>query len=135
MLRRSIDKGMRWYLAQRYKRIHHYMHHPLAVQKSWLHNLITSASQTEWGSNFDFTKIKSRKDFAKAMPISDYEDLKPYIQRMMQGEKDVLWHGETKWFSKSSGTTSSKSKYIPVTSQNLRTVSYTHLTLPTICSV
>ncbi len=121
MIRRSIDHGMRWYLAQRYKRIHHYMYAPLAVQKSWLHNLITSAKQTEWGSQYDFTQIKTRKDFAKSMPIQDYESLKPYIDRMMLGEKDVLWHGETRWFSKSSGTTSSKSKYIPVTAQNLRT--------------
>ena len=120
MVRKSIDIFMRWYLAQRYKRIKRYMDFPVLVQERWLDNMKTAASFTEWGKQYDFSKIKTRKDFASCMPIQDYESLKPYIERMMLGEPDVLWGGEVKWFSKSSGTTSSKSKFIPVSSQNLR---------------
>ena len=82
--------------------------------------LIKSAQFTEWGRKFDYKSIRSEEDFANRVPIQDYESLKPFIERMMFGEKDVLWHGETRWFSKSSGTTSAKSKYIPVSNQNLQ---------------
>jgi len=111
---------MRWYLAQRYKHIHAFYQNPHPIQKKWFNYLIKSAQLTEWGEIFDYKNIRSVEDFANRVPIQDYESLKPFIERMMMGEKNVLWHGETRWFSKSSGTTSAKSKYIPVSNQNLQ---------------
>ena len=119
-MRKVINKGMRWYLAQRYKHIHAFSQNPHPIQKKWFDYLITSAQFTEWGKKFDYKNIKTPTDFAERVPIQDYESLKPFIERMMLGEKDVLWHGETRWFSKSSGTTSAKSKFIPVSNQNIK---------------
>ena len=69
----------------------------------------------------DFRRIRTPQDFARQVPVQDYESLKPYINRMMHGERNVLWNGQVRWFSKSSGTTNDKSKYIPVTIGNLKT--------------
>lgn len=119
-MRKVINKGMRWYLAQRYKHIYAFYQNPHPIQQKWFSYLVRSAQNTEWGKRFGYDQIKSQEEFARRVPIQDYESLKPYIERMMQGEKDVLWHGETRWFSKSSGTTSAKSKFIPVSTQNLK---------------
>lgn len=118
-IRKIINHGMRWYLAQRYKHIHAFYENPLPIQKKWFEYLIRSARNTEWGKAHGFQYIKTQEDFSNQVGIQDYASLKPFIERAMQGERDVLWHGETKWFSKSSGTTSAKSKFIPVTDQNL----------------
>ena len=96
------------------------MEQPRVFQRRMLHDLVRSATWTEWGRKHHFTQIREPSDFAEAIPLQDYEGLKPYIQRMMYGEKDVLWHGQVRWFSKSSGTTNDKSKFIPVTAQNLK---------------
>lgn len=96
------------------------MQYPHKVQQQVLEQLIQGAKHTEWGLKHNFKKVKSQADFARHVPISDYEDLYPYIKRMLLGERDVLWNGAVRWFSKSSGTTSGKSKFIPVTRQNLR---------------
>ncbi len=119
-MRKWINRSMRWYLAQRYKGIAKYMKHPHRFQRALLTQIIQATKHTEWGKQYQFHKIKSLSDFSQQLPITDYEQLKPYIQRMMMGEKDVLWSGQVKWFSKSSGTTSDKSKFIPVTNQNLK---------------
>lgn len=96
----------------------HFMKHPFEVQNAVFKNLIQSASHTEWGKMHNYKAIKTIEEFRKNVPIQDYESHKPYITRMMEGESDVLWSGKVEWFSKSSGTTSDKSKYIPVSRQN-----------------
>jgi len=96
------------------------MEHPHEAQSAVLKELIQSTKHTEWGRNHDFKSVKTQADFAERVPIQDYESLKPYIERMMLGESDVLWSGKVKWFAKSSGTTSDKSKYIPVSKTNLK---------------
>ncbi len=120
-MRKSINKIFAWYFSQRIKRIEHFMKHPHKVQEALLFQLLKTAKNTEWGKRFDYASIKSADAFAERVPIQDYESLKPYINRMMHGEKDILWNGRTRWFSKSSGTTSDRSKFIPISSQNLRT--------------
>ena len=82
-------------------------------------NLIQSAKHTEWGKRFDYQSISSIKDFQERVPISNYESLFPYIERMMRGEQNVLWHSEIQFFSKSSGTTNARSKFIPVSKESL----------------
>ena len=119
-MRKLTNEIFRSYLNFRMRHIRRYMAHPHEVQREWFERLLLTARDTEWGQKFDFKSIKSHRQFAKRMPVQDYESLKPYIQRMMHGEKDVLWNGRIRYFSKSSGTTGDKSKFIPVSSQNLR---------------
>lgn len=119
-MRKWVNAGFRFYYAQRYRIMQRFMRHPHQVQANVFRDLLEAARHTEYGRAHGFADIRSQADFARQVPLSDYEDLKPYIQRMMHGEKDVLWHGQVRWFSKSSGTTSDKSKFIPVSAQNLK---------------
>lgn len=93
---------------------------PVAVQREVLQDLVTSAQYTEIGRRYDFSKLFSIREFKKAVPIHEYDDLKPYIQRIMQGEENLLWNTPINWFAKSSGTTSDKSKFIPVSEESLK---------------
>jgi hypothetical protein len=93
---------------------------PVAVQREVLQDLVTSAQYTEIGRRYDFSKLFSIKEFKKAVPIHEYEDLKPYINRIMQGEENLLWNTPINWFAKSSGTTSDKSKFIPISEESLQ---------------
>ncbi len=93
---------------------------PVAVQREVLQHLVTSAQYTEFGRKYNFSKLFSIKEFKKAVPIHEYDDLKPYIQRIMQGEENLLWNTPINWFAKSSGTTSDKSKFIPVSEESLQ---------------
>ena len=82
---------MRWYLKQRIGRIQKFIKNPHQVQAQVLNHLIEPTKHTLWGKKFGYRHIKSAKDFAKQVPVSSYDDLKPYIQKMMHGEKDILW--------------------------------------------
>ena len=93
---------------------------PVAVQREVLQDLVTSAQYTEIGRKYNFSKLFSIKEFKKAVPIHEYDDLKPYIQRIMQGEENLLWNTPINWFAKSSGTTSDKSKFIPISEESLQ---------------
>jgi len=119
-MRKLINKSFHWYYGQRIQRIQAFRDRPHKVQEALLFQLFQATKHTEWGKKFDYESIRSPEDFANRVPIQDYESLKPYINRMMHGEKDVLWSGRVKWFSKSAGTTSDKSKFIPVSNQNLK---------------
>lgn len=96
------------------------MENPLERQDAIFKNLIRQGRYTEWGTEYGFGDINDWKDFNERVPISQYDDIKPFIHRMMFGQKNVLWPGQVKWFAKSSGTTADKSKYIPVSSENLK---------------
>ncbi len=100
--------------------IEHWVLDPVAVQREVLQDLVTSAQYTEFGRKYDFSKLFSIKEFKKAVPVHEYEDLKSYIQRIMQGEENLLWNTPINWFAKSSGTTSDKSKFIPISEESLQ---------------
>jgi len=102
------------------KRIDRFMEHPFSTQQQLLQQLITKGQTTTYGKKYGLATVRNYEDFRQKVPLTRYEDLKPYIQSMMQGQANVLWPGKVKWFSRSSGTTSDKSKYIPVTDVNLR---------------
>jgi len=109
------------------KRIHHielFINFPHEVQGELRQYLIDSAKNTEFGKTYDFNSIKNSKDFCSQIPLHTYEDLEPYITRMRSGEQNILWHTEIKWFAKSSGTTSSKSKFIPVSKEGIEDCHY-----------
>lgn len=101
-------------------RIENWVNHPGAAQREVLQHLVTSAQYTSFGKKYNFTKLFTVKDFKKAVPIHEYDDIKPYIQRMMDGEENVLWNTPVNWYAKSSGTTSDKSKFIPISEESLQ---------------
>ncbi len=96
------------------------MRDPHETQQSIFDALIESGKDTEWGRQHHFASIQSPQNFADKIPLQDYESLKPFIHRMMEGEKDILWPGVIRMFSKSSGTTNDKSKFIPVSNEGFR---------------
>lgn len=100
-------------------RIQNWISNPVAVQREVLQHLITSAQYTEFGRKYNFEKLFSVKEYKKNVPIHEYDDIKPYILCMMEGEENVLWNTPVHWFAKSSGTTSDKSKFIPITDESL----------------
>lgn len=94
------------------------------IQRNQLRRLIKTAQNTEWGKRYGFKDILPYKTFCERVPLSTYEDLHPFIERMVNGEKDVLWPSCVRWFAKSSGTTNDRSKYIPVTQEILHHCHY-----------
>jgi len=94
--------------------------HPEEVQKQVFVNLIKKAENTLFGKDHDFKNIKNYRDFAKKVPIRDYEELKPYVDKMVSGEPDILWPGKPLYYAKTSGTTSG-AKYIPLTKESMPT--------------
>ena len=100
-------------------RIEAWKQHPVDAQREVLQDLVTAAQYTEFGRKYHFTELFNVRDFKNAVPIQDYNDLKPYIERIMQGEQNILWNTPIYWFAKSSGTTSDKSKFIPISDESL----------------
>ena len=119
-----ISSIVSWFLQKRIHQIELFKKYPHEVQREWFNKLIQEAEETEWGRNYNYSEIKSVDDFRRQVPICNYPDLEPYITRMREGQEDVLWPGEVKWFAKSSGTTNSKSKFIPVSEDALKDCHY-----------
>src|SRR6478736_4903890 len=97
-----------------------WVNNPVETQQKVFQELIHQAKDTVFGKDHHFDKIKTFQDFAKQIPVRDYEALKPYVDRVVQGEKDVLWKGKPIYFAKTSGTTSG-AKYIPLTKESMPT--------------
>ncbi len=114
-----LNSVIKWINIKRNYQLQFYRDHPLEIQNETLLSLLNNAENTQWGKKHNYAKISSVKDFRKAVPLQKYNDIKPFVDRLREGEKDLLWPGEVKWFAKSSGTTSDKSKFIPVTKESL----------------
>lgn len=110
----------KWWIKKRIHQIEHFQKNPLDVQKDMLHSLIRKAQNTVFGKEHDFKSIKSIRQFQERVPVSGYKKISPYIDRLLKGEQNVLWPSKIKWFAKSSGTTSGKSKLIPVSQEALK---------------
>ncbi len=108
----------------RYSRMEDWMNDPIAVQRQVLQELITHGQYTCFGCRHQFHNIFNIRTFKEHIPISEYEDIKSYIHLLMQGEENMLWNTPVKWFAKSSGTTSDRSKFIPVTDESLEECHY-----------
>ena len=93
---------------------------PIETQNAVFKSLMDQAKDTQFGKDHDFKNIKTHSDFISQVPIRDYEDLKPYVERVVAGEADILWKGKPLYFAKTSGTTSG-SKYIPITKESMPT--------------
>jgi hypothetical protein len=103
----------------RHWRIEQWITDPVAAQREVLQDLVTHAQYTEFGRKYGLKELYSIRSFKQHVPIHEYEDLKPYIDRLMQGEENLLWNTPVNWFAKSSGTTNDKSKFIPITQESL----------------
>lgn len=112
------------YFAPRFHRLERYVTHATEIQEQVFKRLIDKAAPTEWGKKYDYASIKDYAQFCKRVPVQTYEEVKPWVERIRQGEQNLLWPGNTIWFAKSSGTTNDKSKFIPVTSDSIQDTHY-----------
>ncbi|HTN35880.1 MAG TPA: GH3 auxin-responsive promoter family protein [Arachidicoccus sp.] len=108
----------------RHWRIEEWLLHPIDTQREVLQDLVTHGQNTSLGRKYGFSNLFDTRQFKEAVPIHEYEDIKPYIDRIMKGEENVLWNTPVSWFAKSSGTTSDKSKFIPITTESLEDCHY-----------
>ena len=102
------------------KRIYKWANNPYKTQDKVFQKLILKAKNTAFGKDHDFASIKNYEDFKARVKVNDYEGLRPYVDRIVTGEKDVLWKGKPLYFAKTSGTTSG-AKYIPITKDSMPT--------------
>jgi len=100
------------------KKVSKWANNPIETQDTVFKNLISEATSTLFGKDHDFININSYEDYVKRVPIRNYEDLKPYISKVVAGEKDILWKGKPIYFATTSGTTSG-AKYIPITKESM----------------
>jgi hypothetical protein len=113
-----------WLIKKRIHQIDLFIKFPLEVQQELLLELTQKASNTTIGKQYRFAQIKGHKQFVQAVPLQTYEDLVPYIDRLMKGEQELLWPTPIHWFAKSSGTTSQRSKLLPVSKESLEECHY-----------
>ncbi len=108
------------FLAHRREAIDFFMRHPQEVQQRQLEQLLRQAQQTAFGLEYGFGTIRQYDQFVSRVPVNDYDRFESLIARSRAGQRNVTWPGEIAWFAKSSGTTGSKSKFIPVTTEGLQ---------------
>ncbi len=115
----GIKGRVAWWLARRYARKHRKEANAAAYyQAAVFQELVSRAEYTAFGKEHSFHEILTYSDYQQAVPVRDYEAFRPYVQRIIRGEKNVLWPGRPKYFAKTSGTTSGV-KYIPITAESL----------------
>ncbi|MCT4616008.1 MAG: GH3 auxin-responsive promoter family protein [Marinifilaceae bacterium] len=114
-----INSIVNWLNVKRLSQIDFFKQHPNEIQNETLAKLLKKANRTEFGQNYDFKTIDCLSKFRERIPIHKYEDLHLYIERLRKGEQNILWPTEIRWFAKSSGTTNTKSKFIPVSKDTL----------------
>ena len=114
-IRSTLAKPFAAYIA---KQTNQWSHRPTQFQIQTFKHLIKVGSSTLFGKDHGFESIRTHEDFKKQVPVRDYEALKPYIEKVLQGEPDILWKGKPAYFAKTSGTTSG-TKYIPITKDSV----------------
>ena len=114
-----INSIIYWFNVKRLHQIELFKKYPGNVQREVFMKLIRQAEETEWGKKYHYKDIESIKQFQARVPIQTYEDIVPYVDRQRSGEQNILWPSDIKWYAKSSGTTSEKSKFIPVSPEAL----------------
>jgi len=119
-----INRIAKNFFAVHQKNVERMMLYPIDCQQQCFDYLIKTAKNTDFGKKYEYRYIRQYDTFRDRVPINDYKSLYPSIERMIMGEKNVLWQGKTTWFSKSSGTTGSKSKFIPVSRESLFECNY-----------
>ncbi len=120
----SITQFIKPLFDSRLKKIDLYNTQAGEIQSQVLKNLLSKAAHTEWGETYNYFTIQSYHDFRSRVPIQTYEEIKPYVERMLNGEQNILWPSTIQWFAKSSGTTNDKSKFLPVSKEALKDTHY-----------
>lgn len=113
-----------WVMKKRLHQIDLFRKYPLEVQHELFERMLQNAAKTAFTQQFQLAKITDYHSFRSEIPLQDYDTMKPWIDRLMAGEQNLLWPQDTKWFAKSSGTTSDRSKFIPVTRESLEECHY-----------
>lgn len=121
---RIVTNGFSFFYRHRQRIVESYNQQSEAIQHNQLKKLLKKAGHTEWGIKYDYQSIHDYATFAQRVPLQSYDSLKPFIERMVNGEKNILWPSTVKWYAKSSGTTNDKSKFIPVTPEILYNCHY-----------
>ncbi len=119
-----IPSIINWLNVKRINQIELFKKYPHETQKEALYRLLAKAASTEWGLKYGYSSITSVKEYQSRIPVQTYDDIIPYVERLKRGEANLLWPGEIKWFAKSSGTTSTKSKFIPMSREALEDCHY-----------
>lgn len=119
-----IPSIVRWLNTNRLNQIEHFRKYPVETQQEVLFSIISTAAMTEWGKEYGYSSIRSEREYQSRVPVSTYEDYLPYIEKLQKGENNLTWPGVIKWFAKSSGTTSTKSKFIPISRESLEGCHY-----------
>jgi len=101
-------------------RIRNWRNHPVSAQRDVLQDLVTAGQYTSFGRIYHFSDLFSVKNFKSKVPVHDYEGLVFHIEKMMKGEENILWNSPINWYAKSSGTTNTKSKFIPISEESLQ---------------
>lgn len=109
-----INSILSLFTQKRLVQIEHFKNNPVKVQRNTLQELLAKAANTEYGRKYRFDTILTAEQYRERLPVIHYEEISNDIHRMMEGENNILWPEEVKWFAKSSGTTNAKSKFIPV---------------------
>jgi hypothetical protein len=119
-----INTFMTWLFKNRINQIDKFKKYPIDVQQELFFELVKAARKTDFGKKHGFSDIRTYSDFANQVPVHDYEQMKPYIEETMRGKQNVIWPSTISWFSKSSGTTGGRSKFIPVSQEALEDCHY-----------
>lgn len=114
-----VNSIFTWIMKKRMHQIELFIKYPYDVQDEWFQTLISTAKNTEWGKKYGYESILNQDQFKERVPLQNYDTLKPYIEKMLSGQHNVLWPSEIKWFAKSSGTTNDRSKFIPVSEESM----------------
>ena len=114
-----VNSIFTWIMKKRMHQIELFIKYPYDVQDEWFQTLISTAKNTEWGKKYGYESILNQDQFKERVPLQNYDTLKPYIEKMLNGQHNVLWPSEIKWYAKSSGTTNDRSKFIPVSEESM----------------
>ncbi len=119
-----INAWVKAYLRSRLPRMMQSMNHPEETQRKVLYHLLRQAAFTSFGKANGFARMNTYAHFAETVPVSAYESFRPWIDRCLNGEEQVIWPSPIRWFAKSSGTTDDRSKYVPVSNESLKECHY-----------
>jgi len=115
-----VNKVIRQNMRRRVEEVFAFTQRPIESQEQLLRELLAKGLDTEYGQKYRFDLIDNSKEYHTRVPLTDYGILKPYIERMRQGHRNILWPGKVEWYAKSSGTTSGVSKFIPVSKESIQ---------------
>lgn len=116
----AFNRLFSWFIRRRIDQITYFKNNPHKAQQKVFKYLIREGAKTEWGKTYGYNSIRELSDFQRQVPINDYDDIKPWIDRLVNSEQNLLWPTAIRWFAKSSGTTNDKSKFIPVSREAVK---------------